>query len=237
MQILEKILRLADHRLVRTGLVLASAVLMTAALYLSLVWAPEAVGETDVYRIIFFHVPTAIMSYLAFFIVFAASAAYLWKGELLFDRVARVGGELGVLFCSLMLLTGMIWGKQRWGAWWLWEPRLTTALILLVIYAGYLALRNVVDNQITRARYAAVFGIIGFIDVPIVHFAIKMWGNIMHPVVIKSASDTGMSPEMTVALRVGMLAFLALFATVFLLRFRLENLSARVSSLRASSGD
>lgn len=234
---MEKILRLADHRLVRTGLVLASAVLMTAALYLSLVWAPEAVGETDVYRIIFFHVPTAIMSYLAFFIVFAASAAYLWKGELLFDRVARVGGELGVLFCSLMLLTGMIWGKQRWGAWWLWEPRLTTALILLVIYAGYLALRNVVDNQITRARYAAVFGIIGFIDVPIVHFAIKMWGNIMHPVVIKSASDTGMSPEMTVALRVGMLAFLALFATVFLLRFRLENLSARVSSLRASSGD
>ena len=234
---LEKALKLIEHPALRAGLVIASAFLMLAALYLSLVWAPSAVGETEAYRIMYFHVPTAIMTYLGFFIVFVASIGYLWKGNLLFDRLATVGGELGVLFCSLMLLTGMIWGKQRWGAWWLWEPRLTTALILLVIYAGYLMLRKAVDNQSTRARYAAVFGIVGFIDVPIVHLAIKLWGNIMHPVVIKSASDAGMPPEMMLSLRVSMLAFLLMFVSLFLLRFRLENLSASASKLRSGEKD
>ena len=237
MRALEKILKLTEHKTLRAGLFAASTVLMLAALYLSLVWAPSAVGETEAYRIIYFHVPTAIMAYLGFFIVFAASAAYLWKNDPLFDRLATVGAELGVLFCLLMLLTGMIWGKQRWGAWWLWEPRLTTALILLVIYVGYLMLRNAIDNQSTRAKYAAVFGIVGFIDVPIVHFAIKMWGNVMHPVVIKSAADTGMSPEMTMALRVSMLAFLSLFVSAFLLRFRLENLSVRAARVRSGDKD
>ncbi len=208
---------------------------MLAALYLSLVWSPEAAGEPVTYRIIYFHVPTAIMSYIGFFVVFVASIAFLWKGDLRFDRIAKVGGELGVLFCALMLATGMIWGKQRWGAWWLWEPRLTTAMILLVIYSGYLILRNVLDNQVTRARYAAVFGIIGFVDVPIVHLSIKIWGNVMHPVVIKSAQEPGMPPEMMLALRVSMLAFLATFAAVFLLRLRLENLSAEVARLRGEA--
>jgi heme exporter protein C len=175
------------------------------------------------------------MAYLGFFAVFAGSITYLWKGDMVFDRIAKVGGELGVLFCSLMLLTGMIWGKQRWGAWWLWEPRLTTALILLVIYAGYLILRNTLDNQVTRARYAAVFGIVGFVDVPIVHFAIKLWGNVMHPVVIKSVKDPGMPPEMLMALRVSMLAFLAIFAALFLVRLRLENLSAEAARLRGEA--
>lgn len=229
---LEKILNLAGNRSFRLALISASAALMTVALYLSLVWAPSAEGETEAYRIIYFHVPAAIMAYLGFFVVFVASVGYIWKRDLLFDRMATAGAELGVLFCFLMLATGMIWGKQRWGAWWLWEPRLTTALILLVIYVGYLMLRNAVDNGSTRARYAAVFGIIGFIDVPIVHFAIKMWGNIMHPVVIKSAADTGMPPEMALALRVGMLAFLLLFTTMFLLRFRLENLTVLSARLR-----
>ncbi|MBI3582124.1 MAG: cytochrome c biogenesis protein CcsA [Nitrospinae bacterium] len=227
---LEKALRLTEHPALRAGLFLASAASMLAALYLSLVWAPAAAGETEAYRIMYFHVPTAIMAYLGFFVVFAASVGYLWKRNLVFDALARVGAELGVLFCFLMLATGMIWGKQRWGAWWLWEPRLTTALILLVIYVGYLMLRNSVDNQAVRARYAAVFGIVGFIDVPIVHFAIKLWGNVMHPVVIKSASDAGMPPEMMLALRVSLLAFLLTFASLFLLRLRLEILASTASS-------
>lgn len=237
LKLLKKALGLADNRLVRLGVTGGAAVLMLAALYLALVWSPEAQGETPAYRIMYFHVPTAIMSYLGFFVVFAASILFLWSKDLVFDRVAVVGAELGVLFCGLMLVTGMVWGKQRWGAWWLWEPRLTTALILLIIYVGYLILRNALDNQVTRARYAAVFGVIGFIDVPIVHYAIKMWGSIMHPVVIKSAAETGMDPRMMTALRVSMLAFLALFAALFLLRFRVENLSAEVARVRAGNGE
>lgn len=237
LKLLQKALAFVNHRLARTGTYGVAAVLMPAALYLALVWSPDAAGETPAYRIIYFHVPTAIMAYLGFFTVFAASVLFLWSKDLAFDHIAKVGGELGVLFCSLMLITGMVWGKQRWGAWWLWEPRLTTALILLIIYAGYLILRNVIDNQLTRARYAAVFGIIGFIDVPIVHFAIKMWGSIMHPVVIKSVSEPGMPPEMLNTLRFSMLAFLALFTALFVLRLRVENLSAEIARLRADAGE
>ncbi len=217
----------------RAGLIALSALLMTAALYMALVWSPDAVGEPVTQRILYFHVPVAIMSYLGFFIVFAGGVLYLWTKDLRFDRWAKVGGEMGVLFCFLMLVTGMIWGKQRWGAWWLWEPRLTTSMILLGIYAGYLILRGMVENETTRARYAAVYGIIGFVDVPIVHFSIKMWGATMHPVVIKSMKDPGMPPDMLMTLRLSILAFLVTFAIIFLVRLRVENLSARLARLRA----
>ncbi|MBI5638450.1 MAG: cytochrome c biogenesis protein CcsA [Nitrospinae bacterium] len=237
MKLLEKALKLTDTALVRYGGIGAAAALIIAGAYLALVWSPEAMGETAVYRIVYFHVPTAIMAYLGFFVTFAGSFLFLWKKEMLFDRVAKVGAELGVLFCGLMLITGMIWGKQRWGAWWIWEPRLTTALILLIIYAGYLILRSTIDNQMTRARYAAVFGIVGFLDVPVVHFAIKMWGSIMHPVVIKSMAEPGMPPEMLNTLRVCLLAFGALFAALFLLRLRVENLAAEIAALRSNHED
>lgn len=221
----------------RRGMIALSALLILGALYQALIGAPDAANEPITYRIVYFHVPVAIMDYIGFFIAFVGSVGYLWKKDMKFDRWAVVGVELGVLFCTLMLATGMIWGKQRWGAWWLWEPRLTTSLILLAIYIGYLVLRSMVENEVTRARYSAVYGIVGFIDVPVVHYAIKMWGSIMHPVVIKGPTNPGMSQEMIVALRISMLAFLVLFATIFLLRLRVENLSAEARRLKAESGD
>jgi len=217
----------------RKGMIAVSAFLILIALYQALIGAPDASNEPVTYRILYFHVPVAIMSYLGFFVAFVGSVGYLWKDEMKFDRWAVVGVELGVLFCTLMLITGMIWGKQRWGAWWLWEPRLTTSLVLLAIYVGYLVLRNMVENDVTRARYCAVYGIVGFVDVPIVHFAIKMWGSIMHPVVIKGPTDPGMTLEMQIALRMAMLAFFLLFATLYLLRLRIENIDAETKKLKA----
>jgi heme exporter protein C len=217
----------------RKGMIGFSAFIMLVALYQALIGAPDASNEPVTYRILYFHVPVAIMSYLGFLAGFVGSVGYLWKKEMKFDRWAVVGVELGVLFCTLMLVTGMIWGKQRWGAWWLWEPRLTTSLVLLAIYIGYLLLRSMVENDVTRARYSAVYGIIGFIDVPVVHYAIKMWGSIMHPVVIKGPTNPGMTQEMIVALRISMLAFLILFATLYVLRLRVEKLGAEARRLKA----
>lgn len=234
---MEKAVSLTDSPRVRKGLITLSALFMLGATYAALMVAPDAVGEPVTYRIIYFHVPSAIMSYLGFFIVFLASIVYLWKKDLRFDRWAVSGAELGILFCSLVVATGMIWGKQRWGTWWLWEPRLTTALVLLIIFIGYRLLRGVVENDDTRARYAAVYGIIGFLDVPIVHFSIKMWGSIMHPAVIKSTKAPGMTPEMIMVLKFTLFAFLVTFATLFLLRLRMENVRAEVERLRSQRAD
>ncbi len=193
--------------------------------------APNAVGEPPTYRILYFHVPTAIMAYLGFFMVFVGSIGYLWKKNPMYDRWAVAGADLGVHFCALMLITGMIWGKQRWGAWWIWEPRLTSALILLIIFSGYLILRGVVENKVTQARYAAVYGIIGFLDVPLVHFAIKLWGSIMHP------PKPAMDPMMKIALWISMFAFFFTFVVIYLMRLRYEKGKAELSRLKAEQDD
>lgn len=222
-----------DNSAKRLGLTGAATLLILVALYMAVVWSPGAKGEPVTYRIIYFHVPTAILSYIGFFIAFLGGALFLWKNDLRFDRWAKVGADLGVHFCALMIISGMIWGKQRWGAWWLWEPRLTSAMILLIIFVGYLILRHVIDDPVTRARYAAVYGIIGFIDVPIVHYAIKIWGSIMHPVVSASPDKPGLAPDMALTLKVSMVAFLVTFATIYLIRLRVENLEAGLSRIRS----
>lgn len=213
-----------DNKKIRYGLTGITTILVLVALYMAVIWSPGAKGEPVTYRIIYFHVPSAIMSYIGFFITFVGGILYLWKGDLRFDRWSKVGADLGVHFCMLMIATGMIWGKQRWGAWWLWEPRLTTALILMTIYIGYLILRHVIDDPTTRARYASVYGIIGFLDVPIVHYAIKIWGSIMHPVVKASADKPGLAPDMALTLNFSVVTFLLLFCTMYLIRLRVENL-------------
>jgi len=233
LSLLKKASSLADTPARRMGLIALSFLLMLIATWAALIMAPDAAGEPVTYRILYFHVPAAVLSYAGFFTVFGGSVLFLMNKDLRFDRWAAVGGELGVLFCALMLITGMIWGKQRWGAWWLWEPRLTTSLILLVIFVGYLILRGVVENEMTRARFAAVYGIIGFIDVPIVHFAIKIWGSVMHPVVIKSVRKPGMTPEMLMALRISFVAFIITFAVIYLIRLRATAVKTEIALCRS----
>jgi heme exporter protein C len=131
----------------------------------------------------------------------------------------------------------MIWGKQRWGAWWIWEPRLTTALILMIIFVGYLILRHVLDNPYTRARYASVYGIIAFIDVPLVRYAIKFWGSIMHPVVLEGAKNTGLSPDMLLTLYFSEVVFLVTFITMYIIRLRVDTLDYDIALHRAQQKD
>ena len=120
-------------------------------------------------KIMYLHVPTFIATYVAFFVVFAFSIAYLWKRDLMFDQIAKVSAEIGLIFCALLLVTGAIWGRPTWGTYWVWDARLTTTLLLFLIFMGYFLLRMSVNDREKEARLASVLGIIGCLDIPIIH--------------------------------------------------------------------
>ncbi len=211
-------------------LIRVAAAAMIAGLYLGLVWAPEDAILGQVQRIFYPHVATAWNAYLAFTVVLVGSIAYLRTRNEAWDRLAASSAEIGVVFTTLVLLTGPIWARAVWGVWWTWDPRLTTTLILWFIYVGYLVLRAAIDQPDRRARIAAVFGIIGFIDVPIVHFSVTWWRTI-HPSVIRPGK-LDLEPAMLVALLVNVAAFTLLYAVLVACRTRLERVSAAVAALR-----
>ncbi len=163
---------------------LLTYVLMLLALYTIFIYAPVEKTMGVIQKIFYIHVPSAFLAYLAFFITFIASIFYLYRKDPKWDTVAHCAVETGVIFCTIVLITGPIWAKPIWNVWWTWDPRLTTTLILWFTYVAYLMLRrSVKENQ--RANLAAVFGIIGFINVPITFFSIRLWRTI-HPVIITS---------------------------------------------------
>lgn len=153
----------------------AGFVLMMIALGMVFMWVPTEQMMGIIQRIFYFHVPVAWIAFLSFFIVFVYSILYLWKRQVRFDIMARSWAELGVIFTTLVLISGSIWGKTIWGTWWDWEPRLTSALVMWLIYIAYLLIRSYTTDPDRGARFAAVVGIIGFIDVPIVALAMQIW--------------------------------------------------------------
>jgi len=154
--------------------------LMLADLYLIFMVAPTDSVLGHVQRVFYFHVPIAIMSFLAFFVVFLASLVYLIRRGTRWDSLAHSAAEVGVIFVTLALLTGTLWARPVWNTWWAWEPRLTTTLILWLIYVAYLMVRAYAPNRARAAVYSAVVGIIGFVDVPIVYYSVQWWRGI-HP--------------------------------------------------------
>ncbi len=207
-----------------------SALTMLGAIYAALVYAPVERVMGPLQRIFYFHVPTAMVAFLAFGVTFVASIAYLARGGEAWDRLAACAAEIGEVFATLVILTGMLWARAAWNTWWTWDPRLTTTLVLWLIYAGYLILCSSVEEEARRARYAAVLGILGFLDVPVVFMAIRWWRTI-HPVVFQ-ASGVSLEPEMLAAFLVSLAAFLILFVALLLARVGLESLAAEVEFLR-----
>jgi heme exporter protein C len=192
---------------------------MLIALYTIFIYAPVEKTMGIIQKIFYIHVPSAFLAYLAFFITFIASIIYLSRKDSKWDTVAHCAVETGVIFCTIVLITGPIWAKPIWNVWWTWDPRLTTTLILWFTYAAYLMLRkSVKENQ--RANLSAVFGIIGFINVPITFFSIRLWRTI-HPVVITS-SGLNMSWPITLTLILTFIAFCFLFFSLLISRIRLE---------------
>ena len=145
-------------------------------------WTPFEISQGFPQKIMYLHVPTVIIAYLAFFVVFVYSIAYLWKRELMFDQMAKASAEVGLVFCALVLITGAIWGKPIWGTYWAWwDVRLVTTLLLFLIFMGYFLLRMSINDRDKEARLAAVLGIIGCLDIPIIHKSIE-WakGRTLH---------------------------------------------------------
>jgi heme exporter protein C len=163
--------------------------------------------------------------FLAFFVVFVASIIFLWKRLMWWDNIAASAAEIGVIFCTLVLITGPIWARPIWGTWWSWDPTLTLTLVLWLIYVAYLLLRvDAYDEK--RTRYAAILGIIGFIDVLIIRWSVEKWRTLHpKPVVIQEGGATGLPPSMLLTFLICLAAFVLLF--FFLLRERVSLAQSR----------
>jgi heme exporter protein C len=182
-------------------------------------------------RIMYVHVPTVSVAYLAFFLVLVGSAMFLWKRDLKWDRFAAASAELGLLFTALTIAAGSIWAKPIWGVFWTWDPRVTTTAILFVIYAGYVMLRSIQTNPIMRAKQAAVIGIVGFLDIPIIHMSVTWWRSLHQGPTLGGLNDPTLDDRMEVALLVNTVAFLLLFAFLLGQRLRLAVMEQRRDEL------
>lgn len=188
-----------------------------------------------VQRIFYFHVPAALTSFLAFFVSFVASLGYLARRSLAWDRVAAASVEIGVLFCTMVLVSGPLWARPVWGAWWPWEPRLTTTLLLWLLYLSYMLLRSFTDSREQRARFSAVLGVLAFLDVPVVYFSVRWWRGV-HPVVFGPGGG-GIEPRMRQVFLVALFAFALLYVILLAARVRLAALEDEVTALRAGAAE
>ncbi len=227
----------ANRGLVVFTVVAAVAVLLAA--YMALVAAPDAVGltptETFAQRIIYFHVPSAWLSMLAFGVTMIGSIGYLITGKRRWDNLALSSAELGLVFTVAATASGSIWAKPAWNVWWTWDPRLTTYTIVFLLFVAYFMLRSAMEDPARRARFAAVYGIFAFISVPITFMSIRWWRTI-HPVLIDSKDGFGLGPGMMTAFFISLAAFTLLYVALLWHRYRLEQLREEVETLKEEMG-
>lgn len=208
---------------------------MLAAFYFIFLYAEIEKTMGVVQKIFYMHVPSAWVAFLAFFVTFVFSILFLIKRKRIYDTYAYVSAEIGVVFTIIVLTTGPIWAKSSWNTWWAWEPRLTTTLILFFLFVAYLMVRQMDGVWDKKARLAAVFGIIGFADVPIVFFAIRWWQSKFHPIVFgdgPSQQGGGIAPSMLVALLVTITAFTFLYAYLLHKGVSFENMKIKVDQYK-----
>lgn len=213
-------------------LFVATAVVLGKALHAIFLEVPMEVTMGAVQRIFYFHVTSAWIGFLAFVISGIASIGYLRTRHLKWDRWAVAAAEVGVVYCSVNLVTGPIWAKPVWGIWWTWDARLTSTFVLWLIYVSYLMLRGFMDDPARRAAISSVMSIIGMIDVPIVYMSIRWWRT-QHPQpVIAGGAGSGLDPEMWKGLMQALVALLMLFALLMYQRVQLERTRQEVEALR-----
>jgi len=214
----------------RLVLIVITFIAMAAALYTAFVYAPTEPQMGHIQRIFYFHMGTVWVATIAFIIVFVSSILYLWKGSRKWDILAYTSAELGVLFLTLTIITGSIWAKPIWGTWWTWDPQLTTTFILWILYIVYLLLRSSAGTGSKRAKFAAVFGIIAFIDLPLVYLSVRVMRGIS-PVVFGPGGG-GIEPQMMHALLVSMAAFSLLFIVLLIERIDIERMQDTLTRLK-----
>ena len=216
---------------------IVSAVLILISVGLVFFYAPQELVMGQVQRIFYFHVASAWVGMLAFLVTVVAGVLFLSTAQLKWDRVGLASVEIGLMFSISAGVAGAIWARPIWNTWWTWDPRLTTYTIMALIYVAYLMLRQGLEDPDRRARFAAVYGIVGFISVPITYMSIRWWRTI-HPVVIGGASadakgQFAMTPPMLQTFLFALLAFTVLYCCFLFNRLRLARLEERVETLKA----
>lgn len=178
-------------------------------------------------KIMYVHVPAAWMTFLAFFVVLVFSVRYLWKRRESDDLIAASAAEVGATFNGLTLMLGMIWGRPAWGVWWVWDARLTSTLVLFLIFVGYLALRAFVDDPDQKARWSAAVGAIGALNVPIVYMSVKWWRTLHQP----PSSPATLDPAYTMGLRLNAIALLLVMIYFIRRRYEIARLERAVEHM------
>ncbi len=220
--------------------VLAAALILLSA-YMALVGAPSAVNagltadEQAAQRIIYFHVPSAWLSMLAFGVTMVASIGYLVKSQRAWDALAVSSAEIGLVFTLAATASGSIWAKPAWNTWWTWDPRLTTYTIMFLLFVAYFMLRSAMEDPARRARFSSVYAIFAFLSVPITFMSIRWWRTI-HPVLIDPKSGFGLGPGMMTTFFISLFSFTVLYVVLLLHRFRLERTKEQVEELKEQLG-
>jgi heme exporter protein C len=215
-----------------SGFLLAG--LLAAAAYIVLT-APVDAMQGVIQKILYVHVPCALSAYLGFLVTGVGGALYLCKNDERFDRIALAGAEVGVVFCTLTLASGPIWAKGTWGHWWAWDPRLSVTLLLWFIYLAYLMLRSFTEGSERTARFAAVYGLVGVLAIPLNYYAIDLFGGAaMHPENLEQGS---LGSGMRLPFALSTLTGVAALAHLLLLRLDLETRRVRAARLAADVGN
>ncbi len=222
------------NRLPVVSLVLGaiSLVGMMISIWMIFLYAPTDAVQGNAQRIFYFHVPMAWIGMLAFVVLTVAGIAYLWKKDERWDWLARASAEVGVVFLTLAIILGSIWGKTIWGTWWTWDPKLTTTLILWFMYIGYLMLLSYMGRTPAAARSAAVLAIIGVVDVPIIYEAVNWWRTLHPPAQIGVAG--ALPPSVVLTLMVSLASFTLLYCFLMVQLYQLQKMQALAQRLRAS---
>lgn len=224
---MKRLLDPRDRWLNLTGL--AGFVVVSIGLYMAFMYAPTDSIQGHAQRIFYVHVPMAWLAYLAYGVLFVGAVGYLWKKDMKWDRLARSAAELGFLFTTLVLITGALWGRPIWGTWWQWEARLTTTLVLWFIYLGYFMLRSYAGDRERAARHSAVLGLIGAIDIPIIHQSVEWWRTLHPEPVVLDTAGPNLPDSMLYTLLVTFVGFTILFVYSVGLKYRVESARDEIS--------
>lgn len=185
------------------------------------VTAPPDRLQGDLQRLMYVHVPAAWLGYLSFLLTLVGSVGWLWRRQQKYDRLALASAETGVFFTGLTILLGAVWGKPVWGVWWTWDPRLVTTALLFFVYLGYFGLRRATIDRAGRANRAAVYGVVAFVQVPIVHFSVLWWRTLHQPPTVLRPGDPTIDHTMLAALLLNLVGFTLVGALLLRSRMRL----------------
>jgi heme exporter protein C len=219
------------------ALLAVTTVAMAVAIWMVFLYAPDERVMGAVQRIFYFHVPSAIVTFLSTFVLLGSSVGYLWTRNQAWDRVSKAATEIGLVFCTIVLVTGPIWARPAWGVWWTWEARLTTTLVLWLLLAAAIMVRRYADDRDLGARLASVFGIIAALDVPIIYKAVDWWRG-QHPVVFEAGKKAPLAPKMFHTFMTCMAVFLVLYVVLMILRVAIATVEDRCHAVvEAAAGE